>query len=57
MSLMPDERPSPQQMQIAADWLRKNDIDDPQGRACQKTADYLEDRIKSAKGKVERGGR
>lgn len=56
MSLMPDERPSPNQMLLAAAWLRKNDVDDPEGRACQKAADWLEDKAQTAKVRIRKRG-
>lgn len=54
MVMMKDEKPSPGQMAIAAAWLRKNDVDDVDGRACQKTADLLEEMIEQSKSVVRK---
>lgn len=48
-ALRPGHKPTWQQIEIAIEWLRKNDVDDAYGIACQKTANMLEARIKTVK--------
>jgi len=34
-------RPTPKELRLAVDWLRKNDVEDESGIACQKAANLL----------------
>lgn len=44
-TLKANDRPSKDQMRIAIEWLRKNDLGDADTLACEKTARLLEAKI------------